>query len=127
MNLFKLGDFTLHSGSKAAWKIDCDALTNGDWAALALMLAERLPPYGLVVPVLRGGRKLATALSQYSQAVNTVLVADDVLTTGESMERVRADVTSRAKVNVLGTVVYARGPCPPWVYPLFQMSPPRDV
>jgi orotate phosphoribosyltransferase len=123
MNLFKLGDFTLHSGSKAAWKIDCDALTNGDWAALALMLAERLPPFGQVVGVPRGGLALAAALKRYSKG-GLPLVVDDVLTSGASMEEVRRAIKAPF---VLGAVVFARGPCPPWVYPLFQMLPPRDV
>jgi len=35
MNLFQFGDFSLHSGSKSKWKIECDALTDEDVEALA--------------------------------------------------------------------------------------------
>lgn len=128
MSLFRLGDFTLHSGTKSAWKIDCDALTDDDWTALAVMLKERLPPFGPVIGVPRGGLKLAAALLPHSSKdCPAALVVDDVLTTGGSMEGVKARIASALTNPIVGAVVFARGPCPPWVYPLFQMLPPRDV
>jgi orotate phosphoribosyltransferase len=126
MSLFRLGDFTLHSGTRSSFKIDCDALTDGDWAALAVMLKERLPPFGPVVGVARGGLKLAAALAAHSsKRCPTVLVCDDVLTTGGSMGEVRARVLSSVSTAVVGAVVFARGPCPDWVTPLFQMTSPH--
>jgi orotate phosphoribosyltransferase len=124
MSLFQRGDFTLHSGQKSGWKIDCDALTDGDWEALAAMLAERLPPFGVVTGVYRGGLKLAEALRQYrNPSVPRALVVDDVLTTGASMEGAAPAVAARYPgYEVAGAVVFARGPCPDWVVPLFRMG-----
>ena len=50
------------------------------------------------------------------------LIVDDVLTTGGSMVDHRAALGgSRCK----GVVIFARGECPSWVVPLFQM--PRGL
>jgi orotate phosphoribosyltransferase len=123
MSLFRLGDFTLHSGSQSRWKIDCDALSPQDWEALAVMLVERLPAFGLVVGVPEGGLPLADALGKYADSVGPVLVVDDVLTTGRSMEEEREFLLKRYKPeDNLGAVVFARGPCPDWVYPLFRLG-----
>jgi hypothetical protein len=125
VSLFAPGDFAPHSGDKSRWKICCDALTDDDWAALAVMLRERLPPFGPVVGVPRGGLKLAAALLPHSSKdCPTVLVVDDVLTTGGGVEEVRARIASSLTNPIVGAVVFARGLCPPWVYPLFQMLPP---
>lgn len=115
--LFQLGDFTLHGGERAGWKIDCDALTPIDWQALAQMLADLLPPFGTVEGVPRGGCKLAAALREHASVDSgPLLIVDDVLTTGASLE------AQRAGRHALGAVIFARGVCPAWVTPLFQMS-----
>jgi hypothetical protein len=114
--LFRLGDFTLHSGANASWKIDCDALTDADLACLAKMAAELLPPFGSVEGVPTGGLRFAAALRPYA-TFGPPLVADDVLTTGNSMEAQR-----RGRPDALGVVIFARGPCPPWVTPLFAAA-----
>lgn len=117
MNLFRLGDFTLASGAKASWKIDCDALRLDDWAALAKMAAELLPPFGAVEGVPQGGVLFAQALRQYqTPGCPTLLIAEDVVTTGGSVERQRA-----GRRNVVGVAVFCRGRCPGWVLPLFTM------
>jgi orotate phosphoribosyltransferase len=132
MNLFRLvppqEEFVLHSGERSRVKIDCDALTDDDWECLAFLLRERLPPFGPVVGVPRGGLKLAAALLPHSSKdCPTVLIVDDVLTTGGGVEGVRARIASSLTNPIVGAVVFARGLCPPWVYPLFQMLPPRNV
>ena len=43
--LFQLGDFTLASGQRSRWKIECDNLLAEDWQALAVIAAEILPPF----------------------------------------------------------------------------------
>lgn len=118
MSLFQLGDFTLYSGAASRWKIYCDALTDEDWQALAVMLAERLPPFGVAIGIPRGGIRLAVAMSAHCRkGSQTILLVDDVLTTGSSMEEYRASFSA----GVIGAVVFARGECPDWIVPLFQM------
>lgn len=112
MNLLQLGDFALASGRKSRFKIDCDALSDADIATAAAWLAELLPPFGWVEGVPRGGLRLAAALRFYA-SIGPLLVVDDVFTTGNSMER------QRAGREAIGAVIFARGPCPPWVTPLF--------
>lgn len=121
MSLFQLGPIRLHSGSVSSFKIDCDALTDDDIAALAAMLYERLPSFGNVEGVPRGGLRLAAALLPYREAHSGItddplLIVDDVATTGASLER------HRAGRPAIGAVIFARGPVPPWVTPLFSMA-----
>ncbi len=114
--LFQLGAFQLHSGEHADFKIDCDALTDRDWDALALMVTRRVPPFDDVEGVPRGGLNLAAAIARNTaRRQGPVLIVDDVLTTGASME------AQRAGRDAIGAVIFARGPCPTWITPLFQM------
>ena len=117
MQLFKLGDFTLHSGSKSFWKIDCDALSDADWAVLARLVSESVPRFKKVIGIPEGGLKLAKALKpfRFPNPENPVLIVDDVLTTGSSMERVRQSINDEC----VGAVIFARGECPNWIKPLF--------
>jgi orotate phosphoribosyltransferase len=115
--LFRYGNFTLASGTTSAWQIDCDALTPEDWDALAAMAASILPPFGYVEGVPTGGIPFAKALGKYVNPDSlTLLIAEDVITTGGSIERFRA-----GRNLTIGIVVFARGRCPNWVTPLFQM------
>ena len=97
------------------WKIDCDALSPGDWHCLARVITEIIGPFGLVEGVLQGGLLLATALEPYV-TMGSLLIVDDVLTTGASMEKQRADR------DAVGAVIFARRVCPSWVTPVFQMG-----
>lgn len=126
-SLFQIGNFRLHSGEPSRWKIDCDHLTDGDIEALALMANDLLPaPFGRVVSVLRGGYRLGSAMAHYSTpAGSPTLIVDDVLTTGASMERVK-DAQNSAGIGVFGLVIFARGPCPSWITPIFQMPRARQ-
>jgi hypothetical protein len=116
MNLFRLGHFNLHSGGVSRWKIDCDALTDLDWQALAVMAVERLPPFGKVEGIPQGGLRFAEALRQYATQ-GPVLIVDDVATTGNSFKDQRA-----GREDVIGVVIFARGKCPPWVTALFTLG-----
>lgn len=115
--LFQLGNFTLNSGEQSNFKIECDAFVDEDWTTLAWLLAERLPPFGKVEGVPRGGVRLAKALEEYARHSDTLLIVDDVWTTGGSMER------HRAGRDAIGAVVFARKPVAKWVIPLFTMLP----
>ena len=131
MNLFQLGDFTLASGTKSRWKIDCDALTPSDWDALAEMAVERVPPYSVVIPVPRGGFPFANALAAHMRdrdAEHKVLLVEDVVTTGKTITRYRdALATAFPESEYIGVCVFARGPVPDWVVPLFQVTPAREA
>lgn len=124
-NLFKLGTFIAAGGDRLAWKIECDALTPEDWATIAKAMSDRIPPFGTVCGMLRGGTPLADAMRQYATHGNAnVLVCDDVWTTGKSM---RNFVGARNLEHWHGLVVFARGeldaniqcfmqhPVPPWL------------
>lgn len=122
MSLFQLGNFTLSSGLQSVWKIDCDALTDDDWQCLAWLVAKRLMiQFGQVLGVPRGGLKLAEALVPYATE-GPLLIVDDVLTTGRSMEIFKKDWP-----DCIGVVVFARERCPSWVTPLFWLNPLKRV
>jgi hypothetical protein len=117
VNLFQLGDFVLHDGRYSRFKIECDALAAGDWDALAVMLLDALPfRYGEVEGVPSGGYPLAGRMRQWSKPGERLLIVDDVLTSGGSMEQ------QRAGREAIGGVAFSRGVCPSWVTPLFQMK-----
>lgn len=118
-SLFMLGDFKLHSGRYSRFKIDCDALTEADWDTLAFIGMEKLgwPDFYAVLSVPRGGDRFAVALEKYKKNYGTVLLVDDVLTTGQSIEAHRR----QSPAIKYGLVVFARGECPSWVTPIFQM------
>lgn len=116
MNLFQRGNFTLHSGATRDWKIECDALSIGDWDCIARMLSRLLSPFSTAIGIPRGGIPLARALERYASFGKPLLV-DDVLTTGASLEK-----GLHLYPGANGAVVFACGPVPTWVTPLFRMS-----
>ncbi len=114
--LFNLGQFVLHSGGHSGFKIDCDALTTGDWEAIAFIVSKSsVWPWSSVEGVPRGGIEFAMALSKYNDS-GPLLIAEDVLTTGASMEKQRAGREAK------GVVLFDRGRCPDWVTPIFVMT-----
>lgn len=115
MSLFEIGPFKLPSGITTNFKIECDVLTGEDWAALARLAVEVLPPFGKVEGVPRGGLAFAEALKPYVTH-GRLLIADDVWVSGLSMERWRAGC------DAMGIVAFARGPLLPWVTALLMMS-----
>lgn len=123
--LFQRGRFELHSGEVSFFKIDCDALSDEDINTLAMMLAQRLPPFGTVEGVPTGGKRIADALRVYARpgpqrrgsfGAKELLIVDDVWTTGGSMEAYRAGR------DALGAVIFARRQPADWVTPLFTLG-----
>ena len=114
MNLIVAEEFISHAGRLLDFKIECDALSDADIAELAAIIAMRFR-FGQVVGIPRGGLRLAKALEPYAKTGPTLIV-DDVLTTGRSMEAAREAVSDR------GVVIFARGPCPSWVTPVFSLD-----
>ncbi|MBA7689649.1 hypothetical protein ES703_98157 [subsurface metagenome] len=119
MGLFQQGDFRLHSGSKSWFKIECGYLSDDDWRAIARLVAEQLD-FKDAIGIPSGGLKLAEALKFYRKNTDRLptLIVDDVLTTGASMEKERLKIAGRS----IGIVLFARGKCPSWVWPVFEMK-----
>ena len=115
MNLFQTGNFTLHAGEASPFKIDCDALTQADWQTLAALVAARVQ-FGRVHGIPTGGCALAAALEPYA-TTGPLLIVDDVLTTGTSMEAARA----AAGEPCVGVVVFARREPPDWIQAVFRL------
>lgn len=117
-----MGDFTLHSGAKSTFKIDCDALTDGEISTIASLIAERVEPFSLVHGVPRGGLRIAAALEKYViPTAKNILLVDDVFTTGRSMEEayVALEETGRP---IQGAVIFSRTRhVPAYIIPLFTM------
>lgn len=113
-NLFVKRSFTSHSGVDLDWKIDCDALSEEDIETLAFIISRTFS-FGRVVGVPTGGLRLAAALEKYATD-GGVLIVDDVLTTGKSMEEARDKVSE----DVMGAVIFARGDYPDWIFPIFE-------
>ena len=112
--MFKWGKFVLHSGSQSNFLIDCQSLTEEDWDGLARLVASGVS-FGSVEGVPIGGLAFARALEPLATS-GPLLIVDDVLTTGASMEAQRGDREAK------GVVLFARGECPDWVVPIFQMA-----
>ena len=106
MTLFELGNFTLHSGEKSSWKIECDNLTDIEIRILAHELAQIVKPFIIAIPVPNGGNKLAKAMDSYANPNSSgILVVDDVYTTGNSIRKVMQIYQATQ-----GAVLFARKP-----------------
>ena len=109
--MFKWGVFLLHSKGKTNFLIDCNSLTDEDWDTIAWLIASRIM-FGSVEGVPNGGLALAKALRPFVSR-GPLLIVDDVMTTGASMEQ------QRAGRGAIGVVLFARGLWPDWVQPIF--------
>lgn len=117
MALFKNETLISHAGLSLSFKIECDALTNEDIETLAKIISKKFS-FGRVVGVPSGGLRLARALEKFQTDCKKVLIVDDVLTTGTSMEEVRRATSA----DSVGVVIFARGKCPGWIRPIFQLA-----
>jgi len=121
MNLFEKKKWIMHSGTESNFKIECDALTSADWNTIAYLIAKHLS-FVNVVGVPLGGLALAKALRKYKSTLGPLLIVDDVLTTGTSMEEEKDVYLEQYKNNIIGVVLFVRGKCPNWVIPIFNMN-----
>ena len=121
--LFHSVDFKSHSGLKLKWKIECDALSDPEWFTISQMIMEISVPFKEAIGIPRGGTKLGNLLNQYGtrKKEDPILLVDDVLTTGESMNEFKRKRVWRNPTKYIGWVVFARNKCPDWVTALFQM------
>jgi hypothetical protein len=113
--IFQWGTFTAHSGATLPWKFEADSLSDADLETLAEIAVPLLGIFSSVEPVPKGGNRLADAVRRCAslRGMGRPLIVDDVLTTGASMEALRAGR------DAVGVVILARGPWPSWVTPLF--------
>ena len=132
-DLFQTVDFTGHSGDKLKWKIECDALSTAEWDTLAAMIYEYEPRnFGEVVGIPRGGLPLARALEGYATGNDDdpILIVDDVLTTGGSMNTFQMDYFRNRNPSrgYVGWVAFSRIPLEHangWISALFMMPHTR--
>ena len=117
MNLFIREDFISHAGLPLTWKVECDALTDKDYEALAKIVSEKMT-FRDVKGIPRGGIPFEKALKQYctNNDSDPLLICDDVYTTGTSMREVYED-------GAIGIVVFARNEVTDdWVKAIWQLS-----
>jgi len=122
-HLFQSVDFKSHSGLDLTWKIEMDALSDPEWFTICRMIMEYSSPFREAIGIPRGGIKLGNLLNQHGtgKREDPVLLVDDVLTTGESMNEFKRKRQWRNPVKYIGWVVFARTECPYWIKALFQM------
>ena len=124
MNLFQRSDIILHSGGRSDFKIECDGLTDKDLKTIAYLISKKYSPIRLAYGVPTGGKRLERFLKDYTvdDKNGCILIIDDVLTTGGSMEEFKNEIISENyRDGCRGVVIFARGKCPEWVEPIFQM------
>ncbi len=127
MTLFENGEFKSHSGKTLPFKIDCDYLNNDDIDCIAKYISSKCT-FGMVIGIPYGGDRLTDALEQYVKpnAPFNVLIVDDVLTTGASMEYEKASMLEHVhNDDIIGWVIFARTEPEPWVNYMFKTSEDR--
>lgn len=130
MSLIEIGNFKLHSGDLSDFKIDCDFLSDKDIFSIAYLLSKKLQPYNHVVGIPRGGLRLADAMREFvaPNASSSLVIVDDVLTTGSSMLNEYRLQKDHWKM-IQGAVIFDRreyyelyGNSYGWIRPLFQIK-----
>lgn len=102
-------DVTLHSGGKSDFIVDCANLSDSAMECIAYLLHKKLShPFGSIEGVPAGGLRIAEYMGKYiTPEAKRVLIVDDVLTTGNSMEE---QLKGRNRYqDVMGAVIVVRG------------------
>ena len=117
MNLFISEDFIYPAGLPLTWKVEGDAVSEGDYEALAKIVSEKIK-FKDVVGIPRGGIPFENALKQYASndKNDPLLICDDVYTTGTSMREVYQE-------GAIGIVVFVRNEFTvDWITSIWHMS-----
>ena len=116
MNLFIKEDFISHAGLPLTWKVECDALTENDYEALAKIVSEKIEFRDVKgIPVEGFHLKCIKQYSSHKDS-DPLLICDDVYTTGTSMREVYED-------GAIGIVVFARNKISDdWIKAIWQIS-----
>lgn len=136
MSIFKSQRVLAASGKELHWIIDCDDFTDAELGVFAKLIIAKYPNFWSVThPTSHYGScvpRLATAIASIRGSIPAsqgeyVLIVDDVLTTGQSMEQLAQGYRTKRTWNdqlakVVGAVIFARDVCPPWITPLFTME-----
>lgn len=105
MTLFVKKDFIMHSGEKGDFKIECDALTDDDLETMAYLISKRFT-FKKAHGIPRGGLRIAKKLKQYADPTDSrILVVDDVMTTGTSMQNELIKVREENPAAIINGVV----------------------
>ncbi len=127
--LFVNAKFTSSAGLELLWKIECDTMGPGDWECLADRVAERFTfravhavPKGKPTGVDNGARFADALAHRRTEDGDYYLIADDVFSTGGSMDRAR-ERTARVMPHLprIGVTAWNRtGQVPPqWIASIF--------
>ena len=126
--LFITGPFVLHSGEETDFLIDCEGLEDKDLEALAHMAYHKMGIVPRAVEgIPEGGLRFADAMRSVIEGRRgyvqhgPLLIVDDVLTTGTSMEKACGQPGFALNVNAVGCVIFARSTPAPGITALFQM------
>jgi hypoxanthine phosphoribosyltransferase len=128
------GTFTSHSGEALGWKIKAHKFSPAVVEVFAKLIKNRIG-FTDVIGIPTGGLPLAQALEKYRvrrdqpgiTVTPTLLIVDDVYTTGFSMEEARVDAARSGKFKfskIRGAVMFTRDRLPNWIYPVFSYLPP---
>ena len=119
MRLFSTGKYQLNSGVISPWIIDCRALSEYDWEALALIAMEKFQlEFNNTIGIPRGGIALSKAMNPHVKHVKRMLICDDVYTTGASMRNYK-DLYGDA----VGLVAFARKkPTEDWIHAIWTLG-----
>lgn len=125
--MFNWNPFKSHAGKSLKWKIECDDLNRFDIAALSAIISKKVKFYIAYCPPTNS--IFVQELTQYLNRCNnkdskTILIIDDVLTTGKSMHETRKNLILQGakSTDIKGVVVFSRNKCPHWITPIFQLN-----
>jgi len=138
MTFFKFGWFASHSGFQLPFKIETDDWTDEDLAGVAAMLNGKFAfsevysvPSDEMPPRTPAGPRLARIMRERCAFTKgyPILIVDDVLTTGRSMNEFREIVMRNRTGTAIGFVLVSRAPRdggavgqPDWVFNLLRVE-----